>query len=159
MMETIQKPTPDKAAILAALQVLFEPGDVIELRAIHKGKKRTDAGYFDSENWPQLADYAASWSTSGAAVYVTLNPVDPQLLGRYNNRIQNYADATTTDKQIVRRRWLLIDLDPVRPCNSAKALGGVDHTRCRTQSSGRAGGVRLASRRLFEVWRGRWQTQ
>ena len=112
--------TPDKAAILAALAVLFDPADVIELRAFAKGgKKRTDAGYFDSAHWPDLANHAAQLSNSGAAVYITLNPVDPQLLSRYNNRIEAFATATTTDKQIVRRRWLLIDLDPARPSNTS----------------------------------------
>lgn len=49
---TQPKPTPDKAAILAALALLFTADDVIELRAIHaKGRKRTDAGYFDSAHW------------------------------------------------------------------------------------------------------------
>ena len=42
-------PNPDTAAILAALAVLFTPDDVIELRAFPKGRKRTDAGYFDGE--------------------------------------------------------------------------------------------------------------
>ena len=92
------KLTPDKSAILAALAVLFDTNDVVELRAFAKGgKKRTDAGYFDATHWPDLADHAARLSLSGAAVYVTLNPVDPQLLGRYNNRIESYATSTTTD--------------------------------------------------------------
>jgi hypothetical protein len=117
---TSTKPAPVIAAIQAALGVLFTPDDVIELRAIAKGgKKRTDAGYFDSAHWPELADHAAALSNGGFAVYITLNPVDPQLLGRYNNRIEQYATATTTDKQSVRRRWLLIDLDPVRPANTS----------------------------------------
>jgi len=112
-------PAPDKAAILAVLAVLFTPDDVIELRAFPKGRKRTDAGYFDAEHWPQLAEHAERLSTSGAAVYVTLNPVDPQLLSRYSNRIEAYAQSTTTDKQVTRRRWLLIDLDPVRPSGTS----------------------------------------
>ena len=53
------KPTPDKGAILAALRVMFDPADVVELRAFARGgKKRTDAGYFDSEHWPELAAQA-----------------------------------------------------------------------------------------------------
>ena len=113
---TPPKPTADKAAILAALAVLFEPDQVIELRAIHtKGRKRTDAGYFDSAHWPLLANNAVRLSNNGVSVYITLNTVDPQLLGRFNNRIQEFATATTSDQQIIRRRWLLIDLDPVRP--------------------------------------------
>jgi putative DNA primase/helicase len=117
---TNTKPTSNKTAILDALHVLFDPTDVIEVRAFTKaGKKRTDAGYFDSAHWPELADHAAKLSASGAAVYITLNPVDPQLLGRYNNRMEAYATATTTDKQITRRRWLLVDLDPVRPAHTS----------------------------------------
>jgi len=112
-------PSPDKAAILAALAVLFDPGDVIELRAFHRGRKRTDAGYFDSDHWEVLADHAARLSASGAAVYITLNPVDPQLLNRYSNRIEANASSTTTDKQVTRRRWLLIDLDPARPSGTS----------------------------------------
>jgi len=112
-------PSPDKAAILAALVVLFDPGDVIELRAFPKGRKRTDAGYFDADHWDALADHAVRLSASGAAVYITLNPVDPQLLSRYSNRVEPFAASTTTDKQVIRRRWLLIDLDPVRPSGTS----------------------------------------
>ncbi len=116
---TATAPSPDKTAILAALAVLFDPGDVIELRAFPKGRKRTDAGYFDADHWDALADHAARLSASGAAVYITLNPVDPQLLSRYSNRIESFASSTTTDKQVMRRRWLLIDLDPVRPSGTS----------------------------------------
>ena len=116
-------PAPDKAAILAALAVLFTPDDVIELRAFPKGRKRTDAGYFDAAHWTELAEHAERLSTSGAAVYVTLNPVDPQLLSRYSNRIEAFATSTTTDKQATRRRWLLIDLDPVRPSGTSATDG------------------------------------
>lgn len=120
------KPTPDKGAILAALRVMFDPADVVELRAFARGgKKRTDAGYFDSEHWPELAAQAERLSLSGAAVYVTLNPVDPQLLNRYCNRIEGYATATTTDKQVIRRRWLLVDIDPSRPANTSASAAQV----------------------------------
>jgi len=111
-------PTPDKAAILAALAVMFTADDVIELRAFQK-KKRIDSGYFDSAHWQALADSAEQLNTYGSTVCVTLNPVDPQLLGRYNNRIEAYAPSTTTDKQIVRRRWVMVDLDPVRPSQTS----------------------------------------
>jgi len=50
--------------------------------------------------------------------YVTLNEVNPALLARRANRIQSRlgkADASTADSDIIRRRWLPIDIDPVRP--------------------------------------------
>lgn len=112
-------PSPDKAIILAALDVLFDPADVIELRAFHRGRKRTEAGYFDVDHRDALADHATRLSVSGAAVYITLNPVEPQLLSRYCNRVESLATSTTTDRQVMRRRWLLIDLDPVRPSGTS----------------------------------------
>lgn len=118
-MVDVTTPQPDHAAILAALAVLFDPADVIELRAFPKGRKRTEAGYFDSAHWQDLANHAARLSDAGAAVYITLNPVDPQLLGRCSNRIESYAQVASTDKQVMRRRWLLIDLDPVRPSHTS----------------------------------------
>ena len=127
-------PNPDTAAILAALAVLFTPDDVIELRAFPKGRKRTDAGYFDGQHWPQLAEHAARLSTSGAAVYVTLNPVDPQLLSRYSNRIEGYASTTTTDKQVTRRRWLLIDIDPVRPSGTSATDAQLDAAKVKARA-------------------------
>jgi hypothetical protein len=66
-------PQPDADAMLTALQSLFGPDDVIEIRAFHKGKKRTDAGYFDGEHRSEAAQLAAGLNARGAAVYVTLN--------------------------------------------------------------------------------------
>jgi len=116
---TPTKPKPDKAAMLAAIAALFDPDDVIELRAFPRGKKRTDTGYFDGEHREALADAAARLNAEGAAVYVTLNRIDAQLLGRYCNRIEQWASDAATDANVIRRRWLLIDLDPVRPKNTA----------------------------------------
>jgi hypothetical protein len=108
-------PKPDKAAMRTALNAMFTHDDVIELRALHKGRKRTDAGYFDGDHRETLVNEAARLNASGAAVYVTLNRIDPQLLGRYSNRIQDFASATVTDANVIRRIGLLIDFDPVRP--------------------------------------------
>ena len=109
-------PQADKKAILSALKLMLRTEDVVELRALYKGsKKRIDSGYFDSAHWPQLADEAHRLSRNGAAVYITLNPVEPQLIARHYNRVEAFVTQTTSDKQITRRRWILVDLDPVRP--------------------------------------------
>jgi len=113
-------PLPDRAAIRAALDVLFDPADVVELRVIAtKPRKRISAGYFDGDHRDTLAGIAARENAEGAAAYVTLNPIDRQLLGRYNNRLARYVKATTTDRDVLHRRWLLVDLDPVRPAGVA----------------------------------------
>jgi hypothetical protein len=97
------KPRPDKAAMRSALDAMFAPDDVVELRAFPKGKKGVTAGYFDGEHRKALVNEAARLNTEGAAVYVTLNRTDPQLLGRYCNRIEDYAKETVTDKDVIRR--------------------------------------------------------
>ena len=94
-----------------ALSVLFNPKDVVELRAL-KGRK-TVAGYFDDHDALALA--AERLDEERYQVYVTLNEVDPDLLARAANRIREYPKSTTADNNIVRIRWLPVDFDPVRP--------------------------------------------
>ena len=103
--------------VLEALELLVEPGGVAELRAIGVDG-RVSSGYFgDLERMAAAAEVLdASGEFSG--IYLTLNPVDPALLSRRANRVQSRLgrkDATTSDGDILRRRWLPIDVDPVRP--------------------------------------------
>jgi hypothetical protein len=62
-----------------------------------------------------LVREATKLSGSVPGVYVTLNPVKRDLLARASNRVQPYAKFTTSDPDIATRRWLPIDLDPIRP--------------------------------------------
>ena len=94
-------------------QLLWEPGDVRELRVPkHNRYGNTASGYFDSPE--ALAKAAAKWD-GRANVYLTLNPVATALLARASNRVLERADHTTADGDVLRRRWLLIDVDPKRP--------------------------------------------
>ncbi|MBA2442523.1 MAG: DUF3987 domain-containing protein, partial [Rubrobacter sp.] len=99
--------------IAGAIEALFEPGAVVELRAFSGGK--TVSGYFDDHE--ALAEQAHKLDEQGYAVYVTLNEVDPALLARAANKISRYPKATTSDTNILRRRWLPVDFDPVRPAD------------------------------------------
>jgi len=102
--------------IKAACSTLFIPGQVTEVRAL--GKWGTASGYFnDSE---KLASAVQILENRGeyAGIYVTLNPVNPDLLARRANRLEtklSRSDSTTGDADIISRRWLPIDIDPVRP--------------------------------------------
>jgi hypothetical protein len=97
--------------IARTLEVLFEPGKVVELRAFKD--RTTKSGYFD--DFEELAEQAAKLDGRGFAVYVTLNPVKEALLARSQNRVKIHPKATTSDVDIVARRWLPVDFDPVRP--------------------------------------------
>ena len=108
----------DRAAILRACQLLGAPGQVLELRALDAvtpnwRRPHTVAGYFD--DWTRLA--AAAAQLQARAVYITLNPVQPALLARAHNRVKDLTagDSVTGDADIVARRWLPVDCDPVHP--------------------------------------------
>ncbi|QYZ80127.1 hypothetical protein E2N92_12165 [Methanofollis formosanus] len=102
--------------IKAALAALFPAGGVVEVRAL--ADRFTHSGYFD--DFAKLASAAEALDADPEVkgTYVTLNVVDPALLARRANRVKmrlTRSDPTTADADILRRRWLPIDLDPVRP--------------------------------------------
>ncbi|MHB8624758.1 MAG: AAA family ATPase [Aggregatilineales bacterium] len=102
------------AVIQDSLAHLTEPGQVVELRVLGmNGKKRTDSGYFNDLG--KLAQAALSYDGRAEGIYFTINPVNPALLARANNRVRVYADHTTSDPDILKRITLPIDFDPVRP--------------------------------------------
>jgi hypothetical protein len=102
--------------IETTLSVLFKPGQVMEVRAI------TDdgvaSGYFNDPAALVMAINPLDTLPGVQGIYVTLNEVNPALLSRRANRIKmrlSKKDTTTSDADIIRRRWLPIDVDPVRP--------------------------------------------
>jgi len=110
--------------IRRALATLFPAGGVIELRAL--ADHAIHSGYFDDPG--ALAEKAANLDTlpDVAGVYVTLNPVDPALLSRRANRVKmnlGRKDLTTSDADILCRRWLPLDFDPVRPSGVSSTDG------------------------------------
>jgi hypothetical protein len=111
-------PRASAVDIAVALHVLHEPGSVVELRVLgaeeRPGYRATRSGYYG--DFDLLAEHAAAWSGRSEGVYVALNPVNPALLARAQNRCRQVGKGeTTTDRDVTRRRWLLVDIDWVRP--------------------------------------------
>ena len=106
---------------------LFHPdSQVFEVRildarnAILDGRRDyrtgTIAGYFDDPAIAaeEIPDVLAEAAFSG--VYFTLNPVNPALLARATNRLRRVDRMPlTSDADVLRRRWIPMDVDPVRP--------------------------------------------
>jgi Family of unknown function (DUF5906) len=125
-------PNAERDAIRHALDVLFEPGDVVELRipkARVKGREVNWAGWFDT--FDSLAAEARGHEAAG--VYVTLNRVDPDMLARCANRLKA-GIATTADKDIIQRRWLPIDFDPERPSGTSSTDEEHGHAHAAAQA-------------------------
>jgi P4 family phage/plasmid primase-like protien len=96
-----------------AVAIMFRPGDVVEVRVPKAGRNRTMSGYFNDSS--ALVEAIRKMDGRGPGVYVTLNPVRPDLLARASNRVIPFAETTTSDADILERRWMLVDCDPVRP--------------------------------------------
>src|SRR5262245_2550980 len=79
-----------------------------------KQESNAISGYFDnSEAFCKALDTLEREGET-EAIYVTLNPVKKELAKRAYNRLIRKANKTTSDADIVRRCWLLIDFDPNR---------------------------------------------
>lgn len=110
--------------IAASLAAIVPYGATFEIRLLTDRKGRTDSGYFTSPEY--AASALAGLDGFYKGVYVTPNPVKPDLLARAANRINQWAQVTTMDPDVTQRRWLLIDADPVRP--SGISATDAEHT-------------------------------
>lgn len=85
---------------------------VYEVRILDGPQGKTVSGYFN--DLEPLKAEAMKYDGKGN-VYFTLNPCSPALLARSANKLIIKPKATTSDNDILRRCWLLVDVDPVRP--------------------------------------------
>lgn len=118
VVDPLYQTRADPAELRRALALLVE--GVFEIRIPKAGRHRTIRGYFN--DLEAAAREAAKWSGNVPAIYVTLNPVNPALLALASNRLETYAETTTSDTDILARRWLLVDLDPKRPAGARAGL-------------------------------------
>ncbi|PLS85235.1 MAG: hypothetical protein CYG60_13755 [Actinobacteria bacterium] len=109
MLEPLTDP---RAEVRRSLGILFDDGSVVEMRAFGPSGDIL-SGYYDDHDI--LARKAWQLDRCGYQVYVTLNEIGPAFSERVLNETVGKVESTTADRDIVRRRWLLVDVDPVRP--------------------------------------------
>lgn len=103
-----------RSDILRTFQLFHQTGDIREGRILNAGKFRTISGYFDDAG--VMTDAVVGFADEPfPAYYFTINPVRRDLFARSANKFTKYAKETTADADIIERRWLPIDLDPIRP--------------------------------------------
>ncbi len=100
--------------IRRAVVCLFRPSDVAELRVPKAGRHRTISGYFSDQN-RLVEEVERLEGLKFPGVFWTPNPVNPALLARADHKLKAFVENTTSDNDIVCRRWLLVDIDPRRP--------------------------------------------
>lgn len=100
------------------LRWLTHPGETFEISTFDSQRKPyagTCCGYFRDVGPAVKAVVNHIEHFEPAQVYVTLNPVLPDLYARAKDRIKERQKNTTKDADIVGYRNILVDLDPVRP--------------------------------------------
>lgn len=106
--------TADLKEIENAIDILFFPGQVVEIRV--PGKYGAISGYFDDHQKLAKAVKCLSDADEHEGVYYTLNVCHEALRARRNkNVLHRDVKYTTSDAEIVRYRWMLVDFDPKRP--------------------------------------------
>ena len=102
-----------------AWRTILLPNQVTELRALSATEPgwrspHTVSGYFDNI---EVMTRAAANIQNAKGIYFVPNEIQPALLCRAYNRARGLSrgEPTTSDDKIVRRLWLLVDADPVRP--------------------------------------------
>lgn len=110
---------PQKEKIVKTLRLITknEPDAVVEVRLLPRKKRDgTIAGYFDPPSFETAADLLIPILKRGLHnAYVTFNALHPGLLSRYYRRFEAFPERTTTDNEVIRYRWIMLDFDPVRP--------------------------------------------
>jgi hypothetical protein len=103
-----------------AFETFVHPGEVVEIRVpSFKGRisnenvRGTITGYFDDHKTFCEAVRDIDRQSHGG-IYFTLQVIDPRLLARAFNKMKPGIPATS-DYNVLRYRWLPIDLDPERP--------------------------------------------
>ncbi|MCP3685007.1 MAG: hypothetical protein GY861_20280 [bacterium] len=117
-MLTNEKKSSQENEVLRSVEYLLDENQVVETRVPkvvnNYGYSKLYSGYFD--NYKKLASEVIrleNESQKVEAFYFTLNPIDKSLLARSCNKLIP-TDTTTSGNEIIKRRWLPVDVDPVR---------------------------------------------
>ncbi len=116
---TVVEKNSHREKMIEWMRAILEPGQITELRAVKipgRNKPHQELGFFDYEHIPQMVDQAIKLTLrKPEGIYVMLNPLNPAILHRRRNRVDfAAADDGAADKDVMRRRWMLIDCDPIK---------------------------------------------
>ena len=116
----------NESEIRKAIEIIKPDGKIFEVRILY-GKK-TASGYFN--NADTLIKALKKMNLSGANVYFTLNYINKACFDRsQKNKFEMPPKSTTSDNDIDGYEWLMIDLDPRRPSDTASSDEELDKAK------------------------------
>ncbi len=105
--------------IKRAWEIVARDGAPREVRILKTERDGTVSGIFTDPE--QVAAAIASWD-GVKSIYLTVNPLKPEMLARENvGKLTRWTKDTTADADIASRAWLIIDVDPVPPVKHVSA--------------------------------------
>ena len=110
----------DREQLYQWWKIFHDEGDLHEIR-IHGIGSFNASGYFrDIDSIVNaIQKYAAQ---ENAQIYFVLNKIDDDCYKRaQKDKIVNYVKPTTSDADIVGRKWILIDFDPKRKTGTSSS--------------------------------------
>lgn len=119
----------EREAIAAALRLFIDPADVTELRVLPFPGGAVTSGFYDGSHIDAMAQEASYHSGSSAGVYFIPNPLKSTVLERRANKSSTgkpKKGGMASDADVVRRKWLMIDVDPTRAAGHDKESASVD---------------------------------
>ena len=112
-------------------ELFLSPDSVREVRVFMPAEKNgfrpVYSGYYQGDRCDKLLSDLAPLSNA-LGVYITINPVIADALLRRPNQLARCgAKEAVSNKEILRREWLFVDIDPVR-------ISGIS-SRCKVKTS------------------------
>lgn len=104
---------PQVTEVIAWMSMLAEPGHTYELW-IKKTQGQYLGGYYSYDQIDTLVAKAMQFSGKAFGVYWSINPVDPEHADDEADHELKPGKGVPKDSDIIRRRLLPIDVDPVR---------------------------------------------
>jgi hypothetical protein len=103
-------------------KLIARDGGPREVRILKTENSGTVAGIFTDPE--QVVAAIAPWDTV-RSVYLTLNPLKPDMMARENaGRLTRWTQITAQDKDVTHRVWLMVDVDPAVPVKGISATDG-----------------------------------
>lgn len=103
----------DEVEVRKAISLIKGDNKLFEIRIIPNKGKKNYSGYFKSAD--KAIECLKKQALQNTNVYIELNAIDDACYSREQRDQFLLTDTSTSDKDIVARDWLLIDLDPIRP--------------------------------------------
>jgi hypothetical protein len=119
-----------------ALRILHgsRPFEIRILKIPGRGKPHNAAGYFNNIDLAAKLVVQFDLTRQPGAIYTAMNEINPALFARSPNAITEYLEDTATDRDIMGRRWILIDADPVRPAGISSTDGELSESMWRADA-------------------------